>query len=673
VAGLRQPDLWSYDGKYRISGRFPLTFHNYPHNAMNSKTRRLPIGAEVMPGGGVHFRVWAPRRRKVEVVLEGGPGSDRDGRPLAISLDSENNGYFSGYAENAGDGTLYRFRLGAGGQRLYPDPASRMQPEGTEGPSEVVDPALFRWTDHAWSGPALEGQVIYEMHPGTFTPEGTWQSACQQLAELAAIGITVIEIMPVAESPGAFGWGYDGVLIFAPNHSYGTPDDFRRFVNSAHGVGLAVILDVVYNHLGPQDNYLPAFTKDYFSKVHSTDWGDALNFDGANSGPVREYYIANAGYWVEEFHLDGLRLDATQDIYDSSPKHILADVCEQVRRKAHPRKTLIVGENEPQRVQLVKPVEEGGYGLDVLWNDDFHHTARVALTGRKQAYYTDYLGSPQELISAVKWGYLYQGQRYIWQKKRRGTPTFGLRAANFVNFLENHDQLANSSFGQRVHEMTSPGRHRALTALLLLAPGTPMLFQGQEFSASSPFLYFADFEGDLARSVRKGRAQFLKQFKNLASPEAQKALSNPSDLETFRRCKLDFSEREKNASAYALHRDLLNLRRSDPVFRSQRADRMHGAVLSEQAWLLRFFGEESGDDRLLLVNLGRDMELKPAPEPLIAPPEGTDWLIVWSSEYPSYGGSGVLPFNGIEEVRLSGESALVLKPRSLEGTHGKPR
>jgi maltooligosyltrehalose trehalohydrolase len=633
---------------------------------MKSKTRRLPIGAEVMPEGGVHFRVWAPRRRKVEVLLEGGPGSNPKSGPVSIELAPEEGGYFSGIAERAGDGTRYRFRMRSGD--LYPDPASRMQPQGPDGPSQVVDPALFRWSDYDWQGPPQEGQVIYEMHLGTFTSEGTWQAACQQLNELAAIGITVIEVMPVAEAPGEFGWGYDGVLIFAPNHHYGSPDDFRRFVDCAHGLGLAVILDVVYNHLGPQDNYLPAFTKDYFSKAHKTDWGDAINFDGENNLPVREYYIANASYWIDEFHLDGLRLDATQDIYDDSEKHILAEVCEQVRRKAHPRKTLIIGENEPQKVKLVRPAKEGGYGLDALWNDDFHHTARVALTGRKQAYYTDYLGSPQELISAVKWGYLYQGQHYVWQKKRRGTPTYGLRAVNFVNFLENHDQLANSSFGQRVHEMTSPGRHRALTALLLLAPGTPMLFQGQEFSASSPFLYFADFKGNLARSVRKGRAQFLRQFKNLATPEAQKALADPSDPETFRRCKLDFTERETHASAYALHRDLLELRKSDPVFLTQRADRLHGAVLGDHAWLLRFFGEELGDDRLLLINLGRDLELKPAPEPLMAPPEGTDWQILWSSESPKYGGSGVLPFNGIEEVRLSGESAIVLKPRYLEDT-----
>jgi maltooligosyltrehalose trehalohydrolase len=607
------------------------------------------------------------------VVLEGGPGSNPANGPTSILLEGEGNGYFSGIARNAADGTRYRFKLRSNDKQLYPDPASRMQPEGTDGPSQVVDPALFRWNDYDWQGPSLEGQVIYEMHLGTFTTEGTWQAACQQLKELAAIGITVVEVMPVAEAPGEFGWGYDGVLIFAPNHRYGSPDDFRRFVDSAHRLGLAIILDVVYNHLGPKDNYLPAFTKDYFSKTHQTDWGDAMNFDGENNGPVREYYVANAGYWIDEFHLDGLRLDATQDIYDDSARHILADVSEQVRRKAHPRRTLIVGENEPQKVRLVKPTEEGGYGLDALWNDDFHHTARVALTGRKQAYYTDYQGSPQELISAVKWGYLYQGQRYVWQKKRRGTPTYGLRAVNFVNFLENHDQLANSSFGQRVHEMTSPGRHRAMTALLLLAPGTPMLFQGQEFSASSPFLYFAAFKGDLARSVRRGRSQFLKQFKNLAGPEAQRALADPSDPETFRRCKLDFRERETHASAYALHRDLLNLRRSDPVFRSQRADRLYGAVLGEQAFLLRFFGEEEGDDRLLLVNLGRDLELKPAPEPLIAPPEGAQWQVLWSSESPSYGGSGVLPFNGLEEVRLSGESAIVLKPRRLEESpNGNP-
>jgi len=535
-----------------------------------------------------------------------------------------------------------------------------MQPAGIEGPSQVVDPALFRWTDHEWAGVRPEGQVLYEMHVGTFTEEGTWDAATRHLKDLAELGVTVVEMMPVAEFPGRFGWGYDGVFMFAPTRLYGTPDDFRRFVDRAHGAGLGVILDVVYNHVGPLGNCLTSYSEDYFSDRYTTDWGKAINYDGPNAAPVREFFVQNAGYWIEEFHLDGLRLDATQNIYDSSDTHIIADITREVRKRAGGKPTLIVGENEPQEVRLVRPLSQGGYGLDALWNDDFHHTARVTLTGRREAYFTDYRGTPQELISALRWGYLYQGQYYVWQGKRRGSPALDLPASRFVTFIENHDQLANSSFGQRVHNLTSPGRYRAMTALLLLSPPTPMLFQGQEFGLSRRFQYFADFDGELGESVRKGRLEFLAQFKNLSSPEAQEAVADPCDVATFEQCKLTAEDRNAETPFYRLHRDLLGLRMRDPVFRQQRNDRVFGSVLGPESFLIRFFGED-GDDRLLIVNLERDLELKPAPEPLLAPPEGSGWEMVWSSDDPAYGGTGVLPFDGIEKVRISGHAALALK------------
>ncbi len=616
----------------------------------------MPIGAEVQ-ADGVHFRVWAPRQKKLEVVLEGGPGAETR-RKNIWALEAEEEGYFSGLVEGAGDGTRYRFRLGR--DLLCADPASKMQPDGVSGTSQVVDPALFRWTDHDWKGVRPQGQVLYEMHVGSFTQEGTWDAATRHLKDLAELGITVLELMPVSEFPGRFGWGYDGVFPFAPTHLYGTPDDFRRFVDRAHGAGMGVILDVVYNHVGPLGNCLPSYSDDYFSDKYTTDWGRAINFDGPNSAPVRQYFVQNAGYWIEEFHLDGLRLDATQNIYDESPRHIVAEISEEVRKRAADRSTFLVGENEPQEVRLVRPLGQGGYGLDALWNDDFHHTARVAMTGRREAYYTDYRGTPQELISALRWGYLYQGQYYVWQEKRRGTPALDLPASSFVTFIENHDQLANSSFGQRVHRLTSPGRYRAMTALLLLAPPTPMLFQGQEFGLAKPFQYFADFDGELGKSVREGRLEFLAQFKNLATPEAQEAVADPCDIATFEQCKLTAEDRNKKTPSYLLHRDLLRLRSSDPVFRQQRNDRTAGAVLGNESFLVRFFGDK-GDDRLLVVNLERDLDLKPAPEPLLAPPEGAGWEILWSSEDPSYGGTGVLPFDGIENVQLPGQTAVALK------------
>ncbi|HEX8097027.1 MAG TPA: malto-oligosyltrehalose trehalohydrolase [Pyrinomonadaceae bacterium] len=618
--------------------------------------RRLPVGAEVRPGGGVHFRVWAPRRRTVSVVIEDGRG----GVAASVELGREEGGYFSGFATTARAGSLYRYRLD-GEEQLYPDPASRFQPEGVHGPSRVVDPAAFRWTDVDWRGAALKGQVVYEMHAGAFTREGTWEAARRELRELAQAGLTVIEMMPVTEFPGDFGWGYDGVDLFAPTRLYGEPDDLRRFVDEAHRAGLAVILDVVYNHLGPEGNYLKQFSEDYFTHRYRNEWGEAVNFDGPRSGPVREFFIANARYWVEEFHMDGLRLDATQQMFDSSDEHILAAVRREVRAGAGGRATIVVGENEPQDTRNVLPAERGGYGLDALWNDDFHHSALVALTGRSEAYYTDYRGAPQEFVSAAKYGFLYQGQRYRWQRTRRGTPTYGLAPQVFVNFLQNHDQVANSARGLRVHALTSPARLRAMTALLLLMPSTPMLFMGQEFGASAPFHYFADHSGELAEKVRRGRAEFLAQFRSIATRETRDRLPDPADPETFARCKLDFSERESHRETYDLHRDLLRLRREDSAFSAQEPRALDGAVLGPEAFVLRFF-HGAGQDRLLVVNLGRDLNLNPAPEPLLAPPAGKVWTILWSSEDYRYGGTGTPPLETKNNWCIPGSATVALAP-----------
>jgi maltooligosyltrehalose trehalohydrolase len=624
-------------------------------------TRRLPVGAEVQPDGGVHFRVWAPHRKRVEVVLEGphalgaGPGVPRH------RLEPEPKGYHSGLVDAARTGSLYRYRLDGGG--AFPDPASRFQPDGPHGPSQAVDPGAYAWNDAAWRGAAIKGQVIYEMHIGTFTREGTWRSAMRELHELADCGITTLEVMPVADFCGRFGWGYDGVDLFAPTRLYGPPDDLRAFVDHAHACGLAVILDVVYNHLGPDGAYLRQFAPEYFTDRYENEWGEPINFDGPGSGAVREFFIANAAYWVDEFHVDGLRLDATQQIFDASPVNVMLEITRAVREAARGRDTLVIAENEPQRVNLVRPTDEGGYAMDALWNDDFHHSAAVALTGRNEAYYGDYLGSASELLAEVKWGYLYQGQHYRWQGKRRGTPAFGLPPAAFVNYIQNHDQVANSAFGRRVHTLTSPGRYRAMTALMLLAPGTPMLFQGQEFAASTPFVFFADHKPQLAALVTKGRREFVSQFPSVASEEVQALLPDPCSEDSFTRSKLDLSERTSHAEAYALHRDLLRLRRDEPAFSAQRAGAMDGAVLAEEAFVLRFFAGRREDDRLLVVNLGRDLHYFPTPEPLLAPAEGHGWRTLWSSEHPRYGGQGAAALETPEGWKIPGHAAAVLAPK----------
>ncbi len=617
-------------------------------------SRSLPIGAEVVGPGrgarehGAHVRVWAPTRSRVTLVIEA-----PDSREVVLGLEA--GGYHSGFASGLQAGARYRFRFDAESE-LRPDPASRFQPEGPDGPSELIDPS-FQWTDQAWSGIAPTRHVLYELHVGTFTLEGTWAAAAAQLPFLAELGVTTLEVMPVGDFAGRHNWGYDGVNLFAPSRNYGTPDDMRRFVDRAHACGLAVILDVVYNHFGPSGNHMFAWSPHYKSE-RGTDWGEAIDFDGVHSGPVREYFIANAGYWIEEFHLDGLRIDATQSIHDRSPEHVLGAIAKRAREAGRGRQIFLVGENEPQDCALLGEA----IGLDALWNDDFHHTARVALTGVIEGYLHDYHGNPQELVSAVKRGFLYQGQLYPWQRNPRGTSTRGLTRARFVQFLENHDQVANLSFGERLVTLAQPGQLRAMTALLLLSPQLPLLFQGQETGSRRPWLFFVDHGKDLHDPIRNGRAEFVKQFPALATPEAQAALVDPCEESTFRACMLDPAERTFANPWVRLHRDLLALRRDDPAFTDPALEACDGAVLGDHAFALRFFQPDPAADRLLIVNLGPALAQASVAEPLIAPPAGTGWRVTWSSEQPSYGGHGTPAVFDITRLALPAHAAVLLVP-----------
>lgn len=560
-----------------------------------------------------------------------------DGSEEATALTAEPGGYFSGVVEGARVGSRYRFLLDE--DIALADPATRFQPEGPHGPSQVIDAGTFRWTHDEWVGIAPERRVLYEMHIGTFTSEGTWHAAQRELPALAQLGVTILEVMPVHDFAGRFGWGYDGVDLFAPTRLYGEPDDFRRFVDAAHGLGIGVILDVVYNHLGPDGCTLREYADAYFSEKYATDWGEAINFDDALAAPVREFFISNARYWIEEFRLDGLRVDAAQNIYDDSPVHILREITDVVRAAAPGRITYVIAEDEPQDSRLVRPGEAGGFAMDALWNDDWHHSAMVAATGRDEAYYADYRGSAAEFVAAAKHGFLYQGQWYRWQQQRRGAPALDLPPSRFVHYLQNHDQVANSFRGQRLHELTSARELRALTALLLLGPQTPLLFQGQEFAASSPFLYFADHKPELMTLVRDGRRKFVGQFQSMEPPRMQELLVDPGAEETFLRSKLDHRERETHPHAVALHRDLLALRRDDAVLRAPDDADVDGGVLSPSAFVLRM--TRSDAERLLVVNLGGPLHLERMPEPLLAPPAGTEWRVRWSSEDPTYGGHGL--------------------------------
>ena len=623
---------------------------------MSQTARRLPVGADVQPDRSTHFRVWAPRPRDVRLIVETPRGAEE------VGLDAEDGGYYATVVPDIGESTRYRYRLDG---RLFADPASRYQPDGAFGPSQVVDPTRYRWRDGSWRGITIHGQVLYELHVGTFTRQGTWHAAIERLPGLTRTGITAVEVMPLAEFPGRFGWGYDGVFPYAPTRLYGTPDDFRLFVDAAHAEGLGVILDVVYNHLGPAGCVHREYAQEYFSSGYDNEWGDALNFDGRHADPVREYFIANAGYWIDEFHLDGLRLDAIQSIHDRSPDHIVAAVSRRARQAAGERSIIVVAENEQQQTHLLR-MEPSRGGLDAEWNDDFHHSAVVALTGRREAYLSDHYGRPQEFISAAKHGFLFQGQRYAWQQQGRGRRADGIPPAAFVLFIENHDQIANTGMGTRLHQLALPGRYRAMTAILLLLPSTPMLFQGQEFGSSSPFLYFADHDEPLAQAVQRGRAEFMSQFPSMTS-EVLAALPAPHDPETFERCKLRWEEGAEHTAHLALYEDLLALRHGDEAFRQQRPGAVDGAVLGGEAFVIRFATPDPVEERLLVVNLGPTRSAGSFAEPLVAPPDGCIWETEWSSEDARYGGAGDTGIVTADGWRVIGYSATCLRPVEKTG------
>jgi maltooligosyltrehalose trehalohydrolase len=593
------------------------------------------------------MRVWAPGHRDVAVVIDG----------HATRLEAEVDGYFAGHVRGR-HGARYGFRLDDD-PTILPDPASRWQPDGPEGLSAVVDLSAHHWSDRDWPGLSMEGQVLYEMHVGTFTSAGTWHAAAALLPRLRALGVTAIQMMPVNEFAGQFGWGYDGVSWFAPMHAYGMPTDLQMFVNLAHAEGLGVVLDVVYNHLGPSGNVLPRFSPYYTTDRYANEWGAALNFDGDHSGPVRDFVLSNVAYWVREFHVDGFRIDAAQQIQDASPEHLLAAIVRTARDAAAPRDVIVLAEHEPQHARLVRSVDEGGCGLDGLYHEDFHHSTRVALTGMREAYLSDYDGTSREWLAAALRGFLFQGQYYPWQGAPRGAPALDRPPAQFICFLENHDQVANCAGGRRLVDLTSPAWWRAMSALLLLGPWTPMLFQGQEWGARAPFTYFADHEPALQASVMEGRQRFLAQFTRHAA-STDDALRPPgTSLDECGACRLDHDLTADQQRVWTMTRDLLALRRSD--FSGTHTSRA-GATLSDRVLLLRHRGEGPAAERLLVINLGPDMNLAGIAEPLLAPPEHRQWAVRWSSEERRYGGSGVAVSAPPDRLFATGHAATVFHP-----------
>ena len=559
-----------------------------------------------------------------------------------------------------------------------PDPASRFQPEGPHGPSQVVDPSAYRWADGDWRGPAsVDGQVIYELHVGTFTPEGTWAAGAEQLPYLADLGVTAIEVMPVAEFPGTFGWGYDGVDLFAPYHGYGTPDDFRRFVDRAHGLGLAVLLDVVYNHLGPDGNYLKSFSDDYFSKRHKTEWGEALNFDGENAGPVREFVLANAGYWVDEFHVDGLRVDATQSIFDEGPDHILGAIVRTVARGGRgPSCAARRRERDPE-CAAAPACRAGRFRVRHALERRLppHRDGRRARgTARRTTATTWALRRSSSPCSSAAGSTRASGTSA--RASAGAAPALDIPPAAFCTFTQNHDQVANSARGDRLAMLISPARYRAFTALQLLGPSTPLLFQGQEYAAFTPFLYFGDHEPELAAAIHQGRLESFRQFPSLATEAMQARLPNPADPRVVRcgRSSTRTSARgARTPRRWRCTATSCGCGATTRCFAFSAPARIDGAVLGPEALVLRWFGP-GGDDRLLLVNLGAELRLEVAPEPLLAPPAGKCWQVLWSSEDPRYGGGGTPPPESeAYNWRLKGHSAVAMAPVDAVGdTHRDP-
>ena len=538
-------------------------------------------------GNGVRFRVWAPQRTRVDVVLE-----SRDGVTSVHPLTS-GDGMFSDVVAGARAGDRYRYRLD--GEGPYPDPASRFQPEGVHGPSEVVDASQFDWSDAAWSGVRVEDLVIYELHVGTFTPSGTFNGMVDRLEDLRDLGVTAIEIMPVADFPGSRSWGYDGVALFAPARCYGRPDDLRRVVDAAHAAGLGVILDVVYNHVGPEGNYLGRFSPYYFSKRHQTPWGDAVNFDGTQSDMVRAFFIENALHWVHEYHVDGLRLDATHALIDDSPRHFLAELTSQVRGSVHGRKILLIAEDHRNLSRLLRPEADGGCGLDAVWADDFHHQVRRALAGDREGYYADYNGSMSDLATTLRRGWFFCGQYSTRLRRPRGTDPSGLGPRRFVICLQNHDQVGNRAFGERLHHEIALAAYRAASVLLVCAPETPLLFMGQEWAATAPFLYFTDLAAELGKLVTQGRRREFAAFSAFADAAARDRIPDPQASATFLHSRLDFQEalEEPHASVRRLYRAALAWRRNEPLLRRIDWAGFVALPLTERALLLAWTSDST--------------------------------------------------------------------------------
>ncbi len=552
-------------------------------------TYRTPrMGANSTPEGTT-FRVWAPKARTVELTSDvtGTIGMVRDGDEFSTTV------------PNLAPGTLYRYLVD--GRTAVPDPYARSLPQGVHGPSEVIDPNAFAWSDANWPGLSMNRLSVYELHVGTYTAGGTFASLRAELPTLRHLGVSAIELMPIHAFPGDRSWGYDGVGLFAPSARYGTPDDLRRLVDAAHNQGIGVILDVVYNHLGPEGNYLGALSDQYFTDTHSTPWGDAINYDGPGSRYVRDWAIDNACQWISEYHFDGLRLDAADTLRDDSDLHLMAELSDRVRAITE-KPVLLFAEEAWNDVKTAHPRTEGGHGFDAVWADDFHHSVRVHLTGTQEHYYQDYSGAMPELCRGINDGFIYQGEPSTYSGEPRGTLVMDEPASAFLFCIQNHDQVGNRPFGERLHHEVSAERYAVASTLLLFLPQPALIFMGQEFAATTPFLFFSDLGDDLGEAVTEGRRNEFAGFRAFSDPAMKRSIPDPQAEETFKASKVDLLERIMNSGMYTLYRELLALRRDDLCLGGLDRGDLHAEPRGSHMLTV---SRVSGDDhRLLVANFG---------------------------------------------------------------------
>jgi maltooligosyltrehalose trehalohydrolase len=542
----------------------------------------------IVASEGVRFTLWAPGARSIDLFRRNSTGAVA----IARLAREPRQDTWQVLVRGAAGGDRYAYVKDGGEPR--PDPASRFQPDGVHGWSQVVDPAAFDWTDARWTGLDPGAAVIYELHVGTFTPSGTFRSAIGKLPYLRDLGITAVELMPLADFPGCRNWGYDGVALFAPSRAYGTPDDLRAFVDAAHAHGLGVIVDVVYNHLGPEGAYLPFFSPQFLTSKHATPWGDAVNLDDEGSAVVRRLLVDNALHWIREYHADGLRLDATHALIDTSATHFIAELTDAVHAAVRTpdgsmRRPLVFAEDHRNLAAMVEDRSRGGWDLDGVWADDFHHVVRKMLAGDDHAYYVDYRGDALELASTLSRGWLYTGEMSAHQRQPRGTDPRNVEMRRAVICVQNHDQIGNRAIGDRLHHTADPSAWRAALAVLLTAPMTPLLFMGQEWSASTPFQFFTDFEPELGARLIEGRRREFEAFPEFSSSDRAEAIPNPQAVETFEASRLKWDEvREPSHLAVLnLHRALLRLRADRPSLRGSGALSCDATALDADTVMVR--------------------------------------------------------------------------------------